>query len=131
MKTSADLEALVTDIVRGRMTGVIAGEVYNDDRPVNSMKEDITVKVLTGRHAQRQLTIVNINIYTPDIKKGVYDVKNTERLDYLKKIMLELFKNYHKNACKIKTESDNDYEAVDLRQHYSNVKVLIENINFK
>ena len=132
MKTSMELEDLMTDIIKTRMAGVISGSVYNDDRPVNSKDEDITVNVLAGRLGQKQLTTINVNIYVPDEWKQKRYVKNRKRLNFLTKIVLELFMNYHKDACKITKKSQRDYAVEDenIKQHFSHIKFLIENINF-
>jgi len=131
MKTNYDFEALVYEIINDRMAGEISGAVYIGSRPLNSKQEDVTINVLASMHAQRQLTAINVNIFVPDIHDGNDYWADNDRMDYLTKIVFELLGNYHVNACKITTESQQVFAVEDAnnKQHFSNIKILIKNVN--
>ena len=68
-------------IAGSTLAGLVSGEVYKDQRPLNSDKEDIVISVLArDAGAQVQRVTVNVNIYVPDIRRGRESVENLPRL---------------------------------------------------
>jgi hypothetical protein len=129
-RTSLYFESLIYTLLRDAFAGEITGVVYKGMRPLNSDKEDITVNFLAGHHAQKQRSTVIVNIYVPDIKVGVDNYKNHIRLDDLTETAICTLDGYFLDNVKLRTEDQRVFAVEGAAQHFSSIKIYIENFNF-
>ena len=105
----------------------IRGKVYNGERDLGNVSEDITVKttVVTG-FGNAQRTDVNINVFVNDKQwsANLY-VANDRRLAELSKPVLAFIKtiDYFTPHTGTVSVSEHVFEEASLRQHYVNFLV--------
>lgn len=97
IKTDIDIkDALWTWVSESGLAGMVSGEVYKDQRPLNSDKEDITIAVLArDAGSQIQEATVNINVYVPDVRRGKEAIEDTKRLRELSRAAADFFEYHH------------------------------------
>lgn len=103
----------------------IAGKVYNGDRDLKEVSEDVTVKaVLVNGIEHPQRTDVNINVFTADLKKGANNyVANDARLKDLSVAIGDFIRSIDyvfQNAVEVIDFTETKLEEPSLRQHYKN-----------
>ena len=107
----------------------IIGKVYNGERDLGSISEDITVKttVVTG-FGNRQRADVNINVFVDDMQQSpnVY-VADGGRLAELSKQVLGFIAEIDSfvEAVEVASCSEHVFEEASLRQHYANFLVSL------
>ena len=108
----------------------ITGEVYNGDRDLNAVSEDVTVKSVFVRtpyeHTQR--ADVNVNVFTGDTPKGGNRyVPNEARLSVLSGVVSEYIKSidYTQTNIAVTEYSETTIEEPSLRQHYRNFLISV------
>lgn len=105
----------------------IMGKVYNGERDLDNVSEDITVKttVVTG-FGNVQRADVNINVFVNDMQRSanVY-VADGGRLAVLSKAVLAFIKtiDYFTPHTGTVSVSEHVFEEATLRQHYTNFLV--------
>ena len=82
IRTDIDIkDAICTWLAPSDTVKAISGEVYKDQRPLNSDKEDIVIAILSRDETkQMQRAYVNVNIYVPDIRRDGDMIEDTARL---------------------------------------------------
>lgn len=105
----------------------IQGKVYNGERDLANVSEDITVKttVVTG-FGNRQRADVNINVFVPDMKRSanVY-VTDEGRIAQLSNAVLAFIKtiDYLLPVSGTVSCTEHEFEEAALHQHYENFLV--------
>lgn len=105
----------------------IRGKVYNGERDLDNVSEDITVKttVVTG-FGNVQRADVNINVFVNDMQRSanVY-VADGARLAELSKAVLAFIKtiDYLLPVSGTVSCSEHEFEEATLHQHYENFLV--------
>lgn len=105
----------------------IVGKVYNGERDLGNVSEDITVKttVVTG-FGNKQEADLNINVFVPDKKRGANNyVEDGARIAFLSKKVLSFIATLDTFLPITGTISCSEhvFEEASLRQHYANFLV--------
>ena len=113
-------------IAASDLAGLVSGSVYKDERPLNSVKEDITIAVI-ARNANYQIqeATVNVNIYVPDIKRNRDMVENSARLRTLCTSAASLFEYNHTGDTIVTLASQEVYKANGIDWHVINNRLRI------
>jgi len=130
MVTTYDIETLLYKALHDATQGLspllsISGAVYNGDRPMNSAKEDITVKTLSlAGDGFPQDAIVNVNAYVPDVafSNGGY-VRDGVRLSAISTSVLSLIESLAYDNASVMVESVAEIDEETIRQHYVNIRI--------
>lgn len=93
IRTDIDIKDLVYGILQpSELAGMVSGSVHKDPRPLNSTLEDIVIGILSrDAGAQKQESLVNVNIYVADIQRGREYIENIPRLRELASAASRLF----------------------------------------
>ena len=126
---------IATDIYKyvtgSPLADAINGEVLKSiDRKPNADTEDVVIKVLANRPAQKQQTVINVNIYIPDFinENGQYE-KNGERCDELEEIAASVFYVFHLNGARVVLDSQTTFQEDNANAHVINNRLLYTVIN--
>lgn len=99
----------------------IKGELYNNGRPLNSLKEDIVVNTITVTTAfTPQLATSNINIYAPDIISGVI---NNIRLKEITRVVTKIFKAHQFIGKSVFISDQGIVQETNGKEHYVNLRI--------
>jgi hypothetical protein len=127
--------SIATDIYKYVMASALAeavnGEVLKSrDRKPNSKTEDVVIKVLANMPAQKQQTVINVNIYIPDFvnEDGQYE-KDGERCDDLEAIAAKVFEVFHLNGARVILDSQTTMQEDNANAHGINNRLLYTVIN--
>ncbi len=127
IRTDIDIKDDVFYILQGsELLGEVSGSVYKDQRPLNSQDEDIIISLL-ARDAgyQIQQAEVNVNIYVPDISRGLDKIENTIRLRLLSTKAAALFEYIHRGNMIISLASQEIVKVNGLDWHVINNRLRI------
>lgn len=114
-------ELLFKALNKASIKAIINGEVLNDGRPINSLKEDIVVNTITiSQTTKPQIATSNINCYALDAKEGK---KNTNRLKVISRKVIEEFKNTEFIGKSVFILSQNIIQETNNKEHYVNIRI--------
>ena len=109
-------KALNTDEVKSS----INGKLYNDSRPINSLKEDIVVNTITITTVFKpQLATSNINIYVPDVE----GVKNSKRLKEISRVVRKVFEEHQFIGKSVYISNLGIIQEENRKEHYVNLRI--------
>ncbi|WP_312554889.1 hypothetical protein [Empedobacter brevis] len=98
----------------------INGKLYNDSRPINSLKEDIVVNTITITTVFKpQLATSNINIYVPDVE----GVKNSKRLKEISRVIRKVFEGHQFVGKSTFISNQGIIQEQNGKEHYVNLRI--------
>lgn len=98
----------------------INGKLYNDSRPINSLKEDIVVNTITITTVFKpQLATSNINIYVPDVE----GVKNLRRLKEISRVVRKVFEEHQFIGKSVYISNLGIIQEENRKEHYVNLRI--------
>lgn len=107
------------------MAAVTGGLFKNNERPLSSTKEDIVVSCLGTPNSQLQRSLVNVNIYVPDMQKSAAYYQNHARVTELSKIAWDALKAYNAPGLSFFIQQQGVIRAEDIKQNFINNRVEI------
>lgn len=127
-KFGSDFEQHIYTLIRNGMKDEISGKVYRSGmRPFNSDKEDIVVSFLAGDDGQFQMSVVNINIFVPDITLNGQKYKNTTRLSALESAFKDFFYSITPDEHLLSLDGLPVIQPVEgVEQHFINIRISIK-----
>lgn len=134
MNTILDAATAVFKLVNvASVKNVITGGIYKYRRPQNSNKEDIVINTPSLGSGTRQLGVVNVNIYVPDVQQSI-DGKNvflvnTARLETLTNLVKPLIEETDGEAYVIMIENFELFDESDINYHFMNIRLRIQMYN--
>lgn len=134
MKTDEEIKDIIYSLINGSELHKEAeskgGDLYTDQRPTNSGKEDIVISVLTGLNmGDTQEIIVNVNYYVPDITRASDTVENRQRIRRLSRIAMDLFERYVSASFLFAIESQTVLKVDEVSEHCINNRISLTHIN--
>lgn len=129
--TDIDIKDELYGWLRGSaLAGMVSGSVYKDSRPLNSVKEDITIAVLArDAGSQIQEATVNVNIYVPDIRRGREAVEDSARLRSLCSEAAGLLGYRHTGDCIVELAEQSVMKANGIDWHVINNRLRVRYCN--
>ena len=127
MKTAFDTDAILFGLLNGQTS--IKGAVYvGDDRPVNSMDEDIVVNTIDlPCDYLPQIGTSNINIYAADTTKVINGKTQLSaqrtRLDALTQEVLAIVRNARIEGVKPIPGNMSVMNEPNTKQHFVNIRI--------
>jgi hypothetical protein len=130
MKTTFDTDAILFDLLqKSPMKNAISGGIYvGDDRPDDSMDEDIVVNSIDlTQDYLPQIGTSNVNIYVADTNKkikGEQQLKaNRIRLKELSEMAMTVLRSANITGLKLIPMSQHTLEEPIVKQHYVNIRI--------
>lgn len=108
--------------------GKITGDVYKYSRP-NSTKEDIVIKSLSLVGQTKQFGSAVVNIWIPDKQLKERYVIDSQRIDALAALAVELIHSTDSQDYNITTANQLVIGEPDLKYHYYSITVNFEFFN--
>lgn len=134
MKSDIELKDFLYTFIKGSALELAVaangGELYKDQRPTNSGKEDIVISVLDGLNGQIQNAVINVNIYVPDVSRNVDKIENTPRIRILSRVAIELLETSNDGECRFHIEKQTCFKVEGADEHCINNKIKLEITNF-
>lgn len=127
IRTDIDIKDMLWGLVKNsELSSAISGDLFKDQRPVNSDKEDIIISIL-ARDAgyQIQEAFANINIYVPDVKRGQEMIEDTKRLRVLSSLAASVFEYIHNGDSIVSLSSQEIFKANGIDWHIINNRLRI------
>jgi hypothetical protein len=130
MKTTFDTDTILFSLLRqSPVSDAISGGIYvGDDRPDDSVKEDIVVNSITlTQDFWPQIGTSNVNIFVPDKNVQINGKKqlqaNRTRLEALSEMVIETLRNANITGLGIVLGSQTILEEPDVKQHFTNIRI--------
>ena len=130
LKTSFDTDAILYGILsRSPLKAALSGGIYvGDDRPADSMAEDVVINTITlTQEYHPQQGVSNVNVYVSDkaVRIGAKEqfVADRVRLKMLTDIAVQALREAHVTGLAIIVESQTVLPADGIRQHFTNIRV--------
>lgn len=130
MKTSFDTDAILFDLLsKSPVKTAISGGIYvGDDRPDDSMDEDIVVNsIALTQDYLPQIGTSNVNIYVSDTNKkiqGKQQLKaNRKRLDELTQNAMNVLRSAKIAGLLFSIENQTVLAEPTIKQHFVNIRI--------
>ena len=119
-------ELVFSLLINSPLPGMISGEIYNGQRPINSVLEDITILSPSGKNAQIQERIVNVNIYVNDEMLGTEWVEDGRRGKELAQAVWDVLDDKVTGRYWLTILDQATLKVLDVNQHCINFSLLIK-----
>lgn len=108
---------------------LISGSVKMTPRATKSKVEDCIISVLDSDNAQIQKSIVNINVYVPNITSGGESVGNLKRISLLSRACWSVLKSGFGNGFMYKLEKQRSLPVSGKDEHVINNRIRYKYLN--
>ncbi|MDR7750140.1 hypothetical protein RIU07_05630 [Riemerella anatipestifer] len=127
-RTVLDGKQWILDLLlRAKVNEFINGQIYKDNRPVNSNKEDIVINSLTMTNQMLQNGVFNINCYVPKKSVTVGGItqlhKDNKRLKEIADKVYAVLNDVWENDYNLDVETHQDFE--EQNENYYNFRVQL------
>lgn len=132
MVTTFELKSIVYNLVKASaFKTVLNGEIYIDERPLNSIKNDIVIGALSIPNEVLTPSTVLINIYAKNIKSGTSDVPDLAVLNNATKLIMPLVDDIYLESKKtyLEIEYQRDYKVDGANERVSVIRLKTRTIN--
>lgn len=132
MVTTFELKSIVYNLVKAStFKTVLNGDIYIDERPLNSDKNDIVIGALSIPNEVLMPSTVLINIYAKNIKSGTTDVPNLAVLNNATKLIMPLVDEIYLESKKtyLEIEYQRDYKVDGANERVSVIRLKTRTIN--
>lgn len=132
MKTSIDFDSILFKLLNDSdlksATGLTGGIYPQDDRPDNSILEDVLLNTISSEQdALPQIASSNVNIYVADTDKTINGAKqkktNRTRLKVLTAKVMDILRNAEIDGMKIVPTGQTILPESSIKQHYANIRI--------
>lgn len=133
--TTFDLVDIVYDRLKtGSLQEEITGDVYKQQRPLNSTKEDVDINALPVINAQVQSAVINVNIHAPNLSVIIDGRTDTEqpdweRLKYLCVIAVAMLTDVWAEDYNFDIQQQTLIKDEIYKDHYINIRLDFFSIN--
>ncbi|MDF2931213.1 MAG: hypothetical protein K0R36_544 [Chryseobacterium sp.] len=132
MVTTFELKSIVYNLVKvSAFKTILNGDIYIDERPLNSDKNDIVIGALSIPNEVLMPSTVLINIYAKNIKSGTTDVPNLAVLNNATKLIMPLVDEIYLESKKtyLEIEYQRDYKVDGANERVSVIRLKTRTIN--
>lgn len=132
MVTTFELKSIVYNLVKAStFKTILNGDIYIDERPLNSDKNDIVIGALSIPNEVLMPSTVLINIYAKNIKSGTTDVPNLAVLNNATKLIMPLVDDIYLEIKKtyLEIEYQRDYKVDGANERVSVIRLKTRTIN--
>jgi hypothetical protein len=132
MVTTFELKSIVYNLVKAStFKTILNGDIYIDERPLNSDKNDIVIGALSIPNEVLLPSTVLINIYAKNIKSGTTDVPNLAVLNNATKLIMPLVDEVYLENKKtyLEIEYQRDYKVDGANERVSVIRLQTRTIN--
>lgn len=134
MKSDIEIKDILFGIIKGSelelAVAANGGELYKDQRPTNSTKEDIVISILEGLNGQIQSSVINVNIYVADIDRNGDWIENSARLRELSRLAINLLETHNGGDYRLEMEMQKCFKVEGVAEHCINNKIKLLITNF-
>lgn len=132
MVTTFELKSIVYNIIKAsNFKTILNGDIYIDEKPLNSDKNDIVIGALSIPNEVLLPSTVLINIYAKNIKSGTTDVPNLAVLNNATKLIMPLVDEVYLESKKtyLEIEYQRDYKIDGANERVSVIRLKTRTIN--
>lgn len=132
MITSLDLASIVyKSVSNSNIKSLINGDVYLEERPFNSDKNDVVIGALSVPNTILQESVVLVNIYAKDLFDGRSHLPDLKLLNEATKLLMPLFKDYYiaEKKTYIDIEYQRNYKVQNAQEWVSVIRLKTRTIN--
>ena len=127
LKTSLVTDAILYGILsRSPLKAALSGGIYvGDDRPADSMAEDVVINTITlTQEYHPQQGVSNVNVYASDkaVRIGAKEQFVADRVR-LTDIAVQALREAHVTGLVVIVEAQTVLPADGVRQHFTNIRV--------
>ncbi len=106
----------------------ISGRIYKDNRPDNSVLEDVEISILDGDAKQRQEVAINVNVFVHDVQRENEWIENQPRLRPLCRVFMQALESNVFDGFKIRLQSQHVFKVNDRHVRVINNRLSLEHI---
>jgi len=134
MNTILDAATAVFKLINvNSVKSTLTGGIYKYRRPANSTKEDIVINTPSLSDGTRQLGVVNVNIYVPDIQQIVNGtpvfLANTSRIETLTNLVKPFLEETDGDTFALWIDHFEMFDEPDINQHFMNIRLRMQMYN--
>ncbi|KUJ56449.1 hypothetical protein [Chryseobacterium aquaticum] len=132
MVTTFELKSIVYNIIKAsNFKTILNGDIYIDEKPLNSDKNDIVIGSLSIPKEVLLPSTVLINIYAKNIKSGTSDLPNLAVLNNATKLIMPLVDEVYLESKKtyLEIEYQRDYKIDGANERVSVIRLKTRTIN--
>jgi len=119
--TTLDISQILYNRINvNSVKSVISGEVYRDQRPSDSTKEDIVINVITSDSELIQDAVCNVNIHVPKLSS---DLPNHVRMEAIVNVVNPIVEEANGDTYSFYTESQNFIKDPSIQEYYYNFRL--------
>lgn len=131
MKSDIEIKDILYQIIKGSSLELaITGELYKNQRPTDSDKEDIVISVLDGLVGQIQSSVINVNIYVRDVARGDDMIENEPRIRELSRLAISTLEDVSGGEYRFSIEKQQCLKVEGIQEHCINNKINLQITNF-
>lgn len=131
MKSDIEIKDILYQIIKGSSLELaITGELYKNQRPTDSDKEDIVISVLDGLVGQIQSSVINVNIYVRDVARGEDMIENEPRVRELSRLAISTLEDVSGGEYRFSIEKQQCLKVEGIQEHCINNKINLQITNF-
>lgn len=131
MKSDIEIKDILYQIIKGSSLELaITGELYKNQRPTDSDKEDIVISVLDGLVGQIQSSVINVNIYVRDVARGDDMIENEPRVRELSRLAISTLEDVSGGEYRFSIEKQQCLKVEGIQEHCINNKINLQITNF-
>ena len=129
MRNTFDLVSIIYLALKtNAITSAITGNVYKNQRPLNSDKIDIVVGSLPVNAEQIQQAVLNVNIHVPNLKLSINGAQDNTQPDLVKlnavtKLVTIELKDKVGGDYWFDIQQQTLFASESANEHYSNIRV--------
>lgn len=131
MKSDIEIKDILYQIIKGSSLELaITGELYKNQRPTDSDKEDIVISVLDGLVGQIQSSVINVNIYVRDVARGDDMIENEPRVRELSRLAISTLEDVSGGEYRFSIEKQQCLKVEGIQEYCINNKINLQITNF-
>lgn len=137
MKTTLEIVDIIYKYLdESSLKPTITGQIYKNDRPVNSRLEDVVINSLPINNEQLQEGVINVNIFVSNQVHKINDVQddtqaNHPRLKQLSALACGILKDVFLviSDCGFDIQQQNMLPDETAKEHFINIRLKYYGVN--
>jgi len=108
------------------INNIISGKVYKDERPADSLLEDIVINAVTGDMEMIQRSVLNVNAHVPNLSNKM---PNNARLKVITNVLSAILTEGYGTNFNYWIENANKFKEVESNSYFMNFRIRYKKHN--